>query len=226
MADIVDSKLNSMIREAEREYADGFLCLFDVSGKVLYANHKFNLVLKEKSFYGVIPLKERSSLIELFTKVHREREVTKNVFIALPLTVGKYDIGFDKVKCELVAFAEGLLLKIPADAVKEIAEIELEKLKRLLRAHPNTGFWLTDQTGTIVDCLKENCRYNLGWKESDLLGKNISLFNFNSAIPKGRGYEVERLCKGGGVRKTEFVLDDVVLSNGNTYHVYLDTYFR
>ncbi len=221
----VERSLDSLIREVQGEYSNGFLCAFDMKGNILYANHKVSLLLKGGSFFDAIPARDRMNIMALFTRVHEERGSGKSVSCFMPLTIGRHQISHLKIRGELVPFAEGLLLKIPEAGLRGVPEYELEKLKKLLLASPDTGLWVTDEIGVIVDCLKENCKHNLGWKEKEVIGRNIATLETRVVDKKEKKYRVDRVHRDGRVVDAEVVHDTIVLSDGKTYHVYLDTYF-
>lgn len=230
----VNSELKEIIRETEGSFK-GLICAFDLKGRVLYVNERIRFLsgiegksFKGRPFFEAIPSRERSNVVQMFHQVHSRRSIAKVVACTIPLSVGKYEIGHKQVHGELVLFSEGLVLKISDEVLVTIKELELEKLKLLLLSYPRSGLWITDERGVIIDILKTNCLNNLGLKESDVVGRNISLMN---AV--GTPYEVSektvilnRLCKDGTSLRTEVVEGSLELSDGRIYHLYLDTYFE
>ncbi len=218
--------LDSIISEIKEENFKGLVCAFDLKGEVLYGNDRTSLILKEGSFFDVIPAKDRAGLLEMFSSIHRRGDLMKRVPCFVPLTVGRHLVSHEKIRGELITFSKGLVLKIPEVVLMDVIEMELERLKILLLHHPETGLWVTDERGLIVDILKRNCKNNLGWEEDDVIGRHISTVVIKLYEGSEEVYEIDRVHRDGSLVRTKVVKGNVILSNGHIYHVYLDTYFR
>jgi hypothetical protein len=218
--------LDTLVSEIKEEKFKGLVCAFDLSGKILYGNEKTKLFLKSDSFFDIIPARERSNLVEMFYQIFQKKKAGEKIPCYMPITVGKFQVDHKKVRAELTPFARGFVLKIPEEVLEGITEMEVEKLKLLLMEYPMSGLWIADERGVIVDLLKENIRDNLGWREEELIGRNISTVIDKMPEPQKEVYVIDRVHSDGSLVRTEVVEGKVIFSDGNIYHLYIDTYFR
>jgi hypothetical protein len=218
--------LDAIVSEIKEDKFKGLVCAFDLSGKILFGNEKTKLFIKSESFFDIIPARERSNLVEMFYQIFQKKKAGDKIPCFMPITVGRFQVDHKKVRAELMPFARGFVLKIPEEVLEGITEMEVEKLKILLMEYPMSGLWIADERGMIVDVLKENLADNLGWREEDLIGKNISSVVQKMPEPNREVYVIDRVHADGSHVRAEVVEGKVIFSDGNIYHLYIDTYFR
>lgn len=216
--------LDEVVGEIKRESFKGFVCAFDMKGRILYRNDRVRLFLKEGTFFDMIVVKERLEVIEDLHRIYAKGEAIKTMQFSIPLIAGRFSIGREKIQGEFVTFSQGLILKIPEIVLERIIETELERLKLLLRSYPRIGLFVVDEHDRIVDLLGISSLKNLLWREEELLGADIKSITCTPHKSDEGVYMIERIRKDGVRITVRVTQGSVVLSDKKNYKIYLDEY--